>query len=86
MTKQVEAHRVVTLLGVGGVGKTRLAAEVAAELLEDFPDGVCCLSQASSVGKRSPGSIEESLSYCQSTGSLASRMVSVAGSKTRRPT
>src|ERR1700739_3494853 len=33
-------HRVVTLTGVGGVGKTRLAQEVAAHLADEFPDGV----------------------------------------------
>jgi predicted ATPase len=33
-------HRVVTLTGVGGVGKTRLAQEVAARLVGEFPDGV----------------------------------------------
>ena len=32
--------RVVTLTGVGGVGKTRLALQVAEEVLPDFPDGV----------------------------------------------
>jgi hypothetical protein len=33
-------HRFVTLTGVGGVGKTRLASEVAAHLVDEFPDGV----------------------------------------------
>ena len=33
-------YRVVTITGVGGVGKTRLALHVAAELLADSPDGV----------------------------------------------
>ncbi|MFL5761872.1 MAG: ATP-binding protein [Thermomicrobiales bacterium] len=31
--------RLVTLLGAGGVGKSRLGLQVAAELIDDFPDG-----------------------------------------------
>ena len=40
LTELVRAHRLVTLSGVGGVGKTRLSLQVAAELTSDFPDGV----------------------------------------------
>ncbi len=36
----LKAHRLVTLTGVGGVGKTRLALEVAGHLADEFPDGV----------------------------------------------
>ena len=33
-------NRLVTLVGTGGIGKTRLALEAAREALEEFPDGV----------------------------------------------
>ncbi len=36
----LRTHRLVTLTGVGGVGKTRLALEVATTLHDEFPDGV----------------------------------------------
>ena len=31
--------RVLTLVGPGGVGKTRLGLQIAADLLREFPDG-----------------------------------------------
>ncbi|HTY26609.1 MAG TPA: adenylate/guanylate cyclase domain-containing protein [Mycobacterium sp.] len=40
VTIALESHRIVTLTGVGGVGKTRLALEVAGRVANDFPDGV----------------------------------------------
>jgi predicted ATPase/class 3 adenylate cyclase len=41
--------RIVTLIGVGGIGKTRLAVEAAAEVASDYPDGTwfCALAGVS---------------------------------------
>ena len=43
----VTEHRLVTLTGSGGVGKTRLASKVAEEILESFPNGVWLVELAS---------------------------------------
>jgi predicted ATPase/class 3 adenylate cyclase len=40
VTAQVRSHRLVTLCGVAGVGKTRVALEVASRLTDEFHDGV----------------------------------------------
>ena len=43
---EVRLHRLVTLTGVGGVGKTRLAVEVARRLSDEFPEGIWLLELA----------------------------------------
>jgi len=43
--------RLVTLTGPGGIGKTRLALQVAAEIANEFPGGVCFVP-LSAVGER----------------------------------
>jgi predicted ATPase/DNA-binding XRE family transcriptional regulator len=40
-------HRLITLLGAGGIGKTRLAQQVARNLLENYPNGVWLVELAS---------------------------------------
>ena len=45
----MRSHRLVTLAGVGGVGKTRLALEVASVLADEFRDGVWVFELASVV-------------------------------------
>jgi predicted ATPase/class 3 adenylate cyclase len=42
----LKAHRLVTLTGVGGVGKTRLALEVGARLADTFREGVWVIELA----------------------------------------
>ena len=40
MSGLLSSHRVVSLVGVGGVGKTRLALSVARAAVADIPDGI----------------------------------------------
>src|SRR5262245_59937384 len=41
VTALATEHRLISLVGAGGIGKTRLSLEVARHLLPRFPDGVC---------------------------------------------
>jgi predicted ATPase/class 3 adenylate cyclase len=43
---RVASPRLLTLTGPGGIGKTRLALQAAADLLDDFPDGTYFASLA----------------------------------------
>jgi predicted ATPase/class 3 adenylate cyclase/DNA-binding CsgD family transcriptional regulator len=58
----VRSGRLVTLAGLGGVGKTRLALEVGAEIAGEFPDGVWLIELASIGDPASvPGAIATAL-------------------------
>ncbi|HEV3423154.1 MAG TPA: winged helix-turn-helix domain-containing protein [Paraburkholderia sp.] len=46
VTEALDAARVVTLVGAGGIGKTRIAVEVAGQLRARFPDGVVFVALA----------------------------------------
>jgi len=54
----LRGHQLVTLTGVGGVGKTRLALEVAAQVADKFPDGVW-LFELASLGD--PGAVPDAV-------------------------
>ncbi|MGW0501521.1 ATP-binding protein [Micromonospora sp. NPDC003241] len=43
----VAGHRLVTVLGAGGGGKTRLAVELSIDLVDEYPDGVWFVDIAS---------------------------------------
>jgi predicted ATPase/transcriptional regulator with XRE-family HTH domain len=67
--KQIEASPVVTLVGTGGVGKTRCALEAGARLLDGTGDGVW-LADLAPVAERAPvaGAIARALSVSESPG------------------
>jgi predicted ATPase/class 3 adenylate cyclase len=50
--KHLNETRLLTLLGIGGLGKTRLSLEVAAEVLDDYPDGVWFVDLAPMTDER----------------------------------
>ena len=58
----VEAHRLVTVVGPGGVGKTRLALQVAAELNDRFRHGVVfCDLLAAGASDRVDAAVAEAI-------------------------
>jgi predicted ATPase len=81
----LKAHRMVTLTGVGGVGKTRLALEVAARSAGDFPDGVWVIELAS-IGDPAavPEAVAAALGIVQQPGmSLADSVAAALEGRSR---
>jgi predicted ATPase len=75
----VKAHRLVTLTGVGGVGKTRLATEVAARLVDEFPDGVWFFDLAAVADPAAvPDAVAAVLGIIQQPGKSVSESVAAA--------
>jgi len=75
----VRAHRLVTLTGVGGVGKTRLALEVAARLAGKFPDGVWFFELAAVVDSAAvPDAVAAVLGITQQPGKSVGQSVAAA--------
>ncbi|MGO9104158.1 MAG: ATP-binding protein [Mycobacterium sp.] len=75
----LRAHRLVTLTGVGGVGKTRLATEVAARLGDGFPDGVWFFELAAVTDPAAiPDAVAAVLGITQQPGKTVSESVAAA--------
>ena len=75
----VRTHRLVTLTGVGGVGKTRLALEVAARLVDEFPDGAWLLELAAVTDPAAvPDAVAAALGITQQPGKSVSESVAAA--------
>ena len=75
----LKAHRLVTLTGVGGVGKTRLAMEVAAQLADEFPDGVWVFELAAVADPAAvPDAVAAVLGITQQPGKSVGESVAAA--------
>jgi predicted ATPase/class 3 adenylate cyclase len=75
----VKAHWLVTLTGVGGVGKTRLAVEVAARLADEFPDGVWFFDLAAVADPAAlPDAVAAVLGIIQQPGKSVAESVAAA--------
>jgi len=75
----LRTHRLVTLTGVGGVGKTRLALAVAAQLADEFPDGVWVFELAAVADPASvPDAVAAVLNITQQPGMSVSESVGAA--------
>ena len=63
------SSRLITLVGAGGVGKTRLAVEAARSLAAGFPDGVS-IAELGPVGDAEflPATVAEALGFPQGAG------------------
>jgi predicted ATPase/class 3 adenylate cyclase len=75
----VRSHRLVTLTGAGGVGKTRLALEVAGHLRNEFPDGVWVFELAAVADPAAvPDAVATVLGTVQQPGKSVSESVASA--------
>lgn len=61
LKQTIQEHPVVTLVGPGGIGKSRLALQLAQEMLEKFPDGVYFIPLAAT---RTTGLLTTTVAAC----------------------
>lgn len=75
----VRTHRLVTLTGVGGVGKTRLAVEVATRISDEFPDGVWLFELATVTDPSAvPDAVAAILGITQQAGMTLTESIAMA--------
>ncbi|MFG1934159.1 ATP-binding protein [Mycobacterium sp. NPDC048908] len=79
LVSALKEHRLLTLTGVGGVGKTRLALEVGAKSAHDYPDGVFVIELAA-VGDPAavPEAVAAVLGITQQTGMTLTESIATA--------
>jgi predicted ATPase/TolB-like protein len=79
----IRTHRLVTLIGDGGIGKTRLGLEVARQLLPEFADGAWVIELAPlSDPELVPGTIATALGLNIAAGAIsAERIADALGTK-----
>lgn len=75
LSSSLAANRLVTLTGVGGSGKTRLALEVARACLDEYPDGVWLVDLASLTDPRLvPNAVALALGLREDQGSAVAAL------------
>ncbi len=77
----LDEHRLVTLTGVGGSGKTRIALRVASRALDDFPDG-CWFAELATVSEheRVPFQVAEAVGIRPRSGNATTSLTAaIAG-------
>jgi predicted ATPase/DNA-binding winged helix-turn-helix (wHTH) protein len=82
LTALLRTQRLVSLIGIGGVGKTRLALRVRRDLVSDYPDGITFLDLAPLTD---PARVTEAAAVaCGASGGASAEMALVAVLRARR--
>src|SRR5579864_2857905 len=84
VSETLNKHRLVTLVGAGGVGKTRLALQVGADLLDRYEDGVWLVELAPlSEGELIPSAVASIFHVSEAANRTLTEAI-VHGLKARR--
>lgn len=76
LRKLLGAHRLLTIAGAGGIGKTRLALQLAADVLDEYSDGAWLVELAAlSDGKLVAETVAQTLGLREMVGTPAATTV-----------